>query len=169
MPFACRILVSLASLVTLLALALGRASASEPGDWRAARWGMTEDEVLRALAGTVKKLPEPVKLADGNVIAMEAPDEEVGGFSFHVRLVFDGAGKLALVSLKSDPGRNLRADAFDSIRKAMAEKLGRAGVYSSDENFIDMRQETWRMARTRVDVKFIPGTVVVMYSPNTQR
>jgi hypothetical protein len=32
-----------------------------------------------------------------------------------------------------------------------------------------MRQETWRMARTRVDVKYIPGTVVVMYSPSTQK
>jgi hypothetical protein len=169
MPFARRPLVSLAALVTLLALALGRAEASEPGDWRAARWGMTEDEVLRALSGTVKKLPEPVKLADGNVLAMEAPDEEVGGFSFQVRLVFDGAGKLALVSLKSDPARNLRPEAFDSIRKAMTEKLGRAGAYSSDDNFIDLRQETWRTARTRVDVKYLPGTVVVMYSPNTQR
>jgi hypothetical protein len=159
----------LASLVALLPLALGHAAPPEPGDWRAARWGMTEDEVLRALAGTAKKLPQPVKLADGNVIAMEAPDEDFGGLSFQVRLVFDGAGKLALVSLKSDPARNLRAEAFDAVRKALTEKLGPGGVYSSDDNFIDMRQETWRTPRTRVDVKYIPGTVVVMYSPNTQK
>jgi hypothetical protein len=153
-------------LLLALTLALPRAFVAEPGDWRAARWGMTEDEVVRALAGTAKKLPEPVKLADGNVIALEASDELVGGFAFQVRLVFDASGKLALVSLKSDPARSLRADAFEAVRKAVTEKLGRAGVYSSDDNFIDMRQETWRTPRTRVDVKYIPGSVVVMYSPN---
>ncbi len=149
-----------------LALALGLAgpTLADPADWRAARWGMTREEVLAAMPGDATALPEPVKLADGNAVVLEARPETIAGIPFEVALVFDGAGRLTLVSLRSARDRSVRPADYDAVRREVAERMGRAGILSSDANFIDMRQETWKTPRTRVDVKYIPGTVVVMYS-----
>lgn len=162
MPILSRALLRILPL--LLALAAAPASAADPGDWRTLRWGMSPDEVVAALPKEAQKLESQVKLADGNVIAADAKDAQLAGYTFTVAFVFDPALKLTIVSLKSAPGRALKPEDFDKVRKAVAEQQGGAGELSKDDNFIDLRQETWRTKRTRVDVKYVPGVVVVMYS-----
>jgi hypothetical protein len=160
-----------ALIACLATLAVGGRSRAAPpsaladGDWRAARWGMTEDEVLKAFAGEAVRLEKRETLADGNVVALGIEKQTIRGTEFRVRFVFDPAGKLALVSLRTPPQKYATPEVFAATREALSERLGPPAASSSDDNFIDMRQASWWTARSRVDAKFIPGVVAVIYAP----
>ncbi len=141
------------------------APAAGEGDWRAARWGMTQDEVLKAFPGEAKRLEPPLKLADGNTVALGIDRYAVGATDFLVKFVLDGAGKLALVSLRTDPKTFAKPEVFQATRKALADQLGAPGAESSDDNFVDLRQVSWWTKRDRIDLKYVDGVVVVLYSP----
>jgi hypothetical protein len=138
--------------------------AAEP-DSRAARLGMTEAEVLAALPGKARRLAEPERLGDGNVVSLGIDEEPIGSTSFRVRFVFDAAGKLVAVSLRTDPERWHGPEVFAATRDAVAKALGAPAETSADRELIDMRQATWRTPGTRLDVKYIPGVVVVLRTP----
>lgn len=148
-----------------LAAAPAPARAAEDGDWRAARWGMSEAEVLKAFPGEATRLGKPEKLADGNVVAIGIEKHAIGETEFRVRFVFDPAGKLVLVSLRTDPQKYAAVEAYAATRRALATTLGEPAASSSDDNFIDLRQASWWTGRSRIDVKFIPGVVAVVYAP----
>ena len=134
------------------------------GDWRAARWGISVEEVLAAFPGEAFRIDPPVRLADGNVVAVGIDGHAVGRHVFRVRFVFE-AGKLALVSLRTPPDVHAGPDVFTSLRSLLAQRLGGAGESTADDAFIDMRQTRWKSGRTTVDLKYIPGVVVILYHP----
>jgi hypothetical protein len=138
-------------------------------EWRAARWGMTVDEVLKAFPGEARKLDAPIALADGNVVAAGIERDELAGVAFRVRFVFHPKGGLALVSLRTDEKDPATPARYEAVQRALAERLGRPAERDVDGNFIDMRQTTWRTPSGRVDVKFIPGTLVVLHAAPSQR
>jgi hypothetical protein len=147
-------------------LAAASAGAAEPeGDWRAARWGMTQDEVLKAFPGEAARLDPPQKLADGNTVAVGIEKHEIGATPFRVRFVFDPGGKLALVSLRTDQKTFAGPPVFKETRDVLVAQLGKPGAESSDDNYIDMRQTSWWTKRSRIDLKYIDGVVVVLHSP----
>jgi hypothetical protein len=138
-----------------LCLSLGTARAAAPadgvtGEWRAARWGMTVEEVLRAFPGEAVRLDPEQKLADGNTVSAGIERHEVGGQAFRVRFVFE-AGRLALVSLAAGHEKFVGAEAFERLGKLLAERFGAPGASTRDDAFIDMRQLRWDRPRGRVD------------------
>ncbi len=153
---------------TLLAMALSsgpvRAAPLDgaSGEWRAARWGMAVGEVLKAFPEATRVEPE-LKLADGNTVSAGIERHELGGHTFRVRFVFEG-GKLALVSLLAGHERFAGAEAYEALRKVLAEGFGGPGESTKDDAFIDMRQVRWDLPRGRVDLKFIPGKLVLLFS-----
>ncbi len=141
------------------------ASPGDEGDWRAARWGMTEDEVLAAFPGEAKRLESPLKLKDGNTVAVGIEKHAIGDTEFTVRFVFEPPGKLALVSLRTPLKAYAKPEAFLATKKVLVERLGPPGAESSDDNFVDLRQASWWTRRDRIDLKYVDGVVVVLYSP----
>lgn len=156
----------LALLALCLPLGLARAAApaeGASGEWRAARWGMTVEEVLKAFPGEATRLDPEQKLADGNTVSVGIERHDLGGQAFRVRFVFEG-GRLALVSLVAGHERFVGAEAFEALGKLLAERFGEPGTATKDDAFIDMRQVRWDRPRGRVDLKFIPGKVVILHS-----
>ncbi len=151
--------------VAMIAVAVAPVANADDGGWRAARWGMTQDEVLKAFPTEAKPLDPPLKLADANKVAIGIDKHAIGATEFLAKFVFDPAGKLALVSLRTDPKTYAKAEVFEATRKALAEQLGKPGSESSDDNFVDLRQVSWWTKRDRVDLKYVDGVVVVLYSP----
>lgn len=146
-------------------LARPSASAKAAGSgWRTTRWGMSEDEVLAALPGEAARLEKKIELADGNVVSLGIDEHRLLSYAFQVRFVF-GAGKLALVSLRSLQSTNAPAEVFAAIEKHLTETLGAPAASDSDQEFIDLRQTRWRLGGTDVDLKYIPGVVVLQYHP----
>jgi len=155
-----------ALLIPLLASALGAGEAAPAPDraWRSARWGMDVEDVLKAFPGEAARLPTELKLEDGNVVAAGIERYELGGVELRVRFVFSG-GKLALVSLGNAPQKPVDAAVYEKLRKHLDGTLGGAGDESKDDAFVDLRQTRWDRGGSRIDLKYVPGTVVVLYSP----
>lgn len=136
------------------------------GDWRTARWGMSLEEILAAFPGQARRIAPEIKLQDGNVVAAGFEGHVVAAQEFQVRFVFAG-GKLALVSLRTPPSRYADPGVFKRVVAALASELGPPASSEADDNLIDVRQTRWNVGRTQVDLKFIPGVVVILYHPRT--
>lgn len=157
--------IALALVALIVPPALARAQAlPATAEWRAARWGMTADEVLKAFPGEAKLLEKPVPLEDGNVVAAGIDRVELAGTALRVRFVFDGKGRLVLVSLRTDERDYAGADRLGPIESALASRLGPPTERSAVDDFVDQRQVTWRTASGRVDLKYIPGVVVILHA-----
>jgi hypothetical protein len=168
-------LAALAALATLAALVVASPATTRAqrlpaqAEWRAARWGMTVDEVLKAFPGEAKRLETPLPLADGNVVAAGIEKHALGGTTFRVRFVFDAAGGLVLVSLRTPETEYAKAEAIDAVEKALSERLGPPTWKGTSSEFVDMRQTTWKVTNGRVDIKYIPGVIVVMHAAPSQQ
>jgi hypothetical protein len=160
--------LGLALLATLPTLAAAQALPAG-AQWREARWGMTSGEVLRAFPGEAKLLEKPLALADGNVVAAGIDRHELGGTAFRVRFVFDPAGKLVLVSLRTDEHDYAKAERLGPVESALVARLGPATERSAVDDFVDQRQVTWRTPSGRVDLKYIPGVIVVLHAAPGQQ
>jgi hypothetical protein len=145
-----------------IAAAAGAAPAPAPAArggaaaWRAARF-----------PGEAARLDPPVVLADGNVVAVGIDGVALGADRFEARFVFE-AGRLALVSLRSPPRTYAPADRYAALATRLAAELGHPGVETRDDALIDVRQRRWELGATRVDLKYVPGTVVILYSPGDE-
>lgn len=156
-----------ASVVAALAIAAAALPASSAegaaGDWRAARWGMTVDEVVQAFPGEARRLEPALALADGNVVGAGIDAHRIGRHALRVRFVF-GGGKLVLVSLRTPPDRYAGPEVFEELKGTMTRELGAPLEVTDDDALVDLRQVRWRSGRSLVDLKYIPGVVAVVYS-----
>lgn len=156
------------AVLALVAPAAGRAQALGSGaEWQGARWGSTLEQVLKAFP-EAKKLDEPLQLADGNVVAAGIEKVVLGGTAFRVRFVFDSGGGLALVSLRTPEAVAAPKEQLGAIENALVAKLGPPAGRAEDRNFVEQRQVTWKTGSGRVDLKYIPGTIVVLHAAPSQ-
>ena len=137
---------------------------TEEGAWRAARFGMTPEEVLAAFPKEARLLSPEVTLADGNVIAVGIDGFAFEGLTFDVRFIFT-KGKLSLVSLRTPEKKLVDADAYARLRDALVKQWGPPLEETKDDNFVDMRQTRWNRGPDRADLKYIPGVVVLIHYP----
>lgn len=135
--------------------------------WQRLRWGMTVDEVLAAVPGSVRIEPAP-RLADGNVVAVGLDRLEVATAAFRVRFIFEGPG-LALVSLRTAPDRYADGAAFDAVARHLEASWGAPSEVTRDADLVELRQTRWQLGRSTVDLKYIPGVVVILYHPAPAR
>lgn len=132
--------------------------------WRAARWGMTEAQVLQAFPGQAKRLAQPQKLADGKVVAVELQPVAVGPLTFRAHFLFE-EGKLALVSLKSLPGTLAEGSDYEALRARLAAESGTPGQERPQDGTVDYREIRFAAGGTAVDLKFLQGTLVLLFHP----
>lgn len=145
--------------------AAARAQAAPAGAkaWRAARWGMSPDQVEKAFPGEIVRFKKPATLNDGNVIPLGIEKIEVESTAFEVRFVF-ADDKLALVSLRTFQDKYADPAVYLRLQKHLAAELAGPGDESKDDAFFDLRQTRWKVPGGQVDLKYIPGVVVILYS-----
>jgi hypothetical protein len=124
---------------------------------------MSVEEVLAAFPGEATRVQPEVRLEDGNVIGAGIERHEFESLEFRVRFIFTG-GRLALVSLRTPQARYVDATEYERLQGALAARWGPAAEVARDDNFIDLRQTRWDRGPTRVDLKYIPGVVVVLFA-----
>ena len=132
--------------------------------WRAARWGMTVDEVLKAFPGQTKAIQPEQRLADGKVVAVGIERVELLGLAFRAHFLFE-AGKLALVSLKTLPARAAQGSDYEALRARLAAETGQAGEERPLDATVDYREVRFSAGVSAVDVKFLQGALVLLYHP----
>jgi hypothetical protein len=65
-----------------------------------AKWGMTEQEVLKAFGGVAKRLTEEAGQSTDSRATLGLDDAAIGGVSFRVFFLSDAAGKLERIQLE---------------------------------------------------------------------
>lgn len=150
------------------AAAPARATAPDPvdpsGEWRAARWGMSVDEVLKAFPGEARPLQPRIDLADGAVVAVEIPGVDLAGQPMDARFVFAG-GKLAIVSLRSPQRSHVPEDTYTKLAAHLATRLGGPGEPMTEGFVGELKQTTWRLPRGVAELKHVQGVLVLQYHP----
>jgi hypothetical protein len=147
-------------------VALDKSGTAQGEAWKGARWGMTPAEVLAAFPGQAFRVEPEVRLEDGNTVTVGIDALAFEGLTFRVRFLFE-KGKLALVSLRTEPDKYVDASAYEKLRKALVDRWGSPVETANDDNFIDMRQTRWNRGANRADLKYIPGVVVLIHYPKT--
>jgi len=132
--------------------------------WRAARWGMSEDQVLKAFPGQARRLDPAQKLADGKVVAVELQGIALDGLTYRAHFLFEG-GRLALVSLKSLPAKLAAGTDYDALRARLAQETGQPGQERPPDGTVDYREIRFTAGGTAVDLKYLEGTLVLLYHP----
>jgi hypothetical protein len=158
-----RAAIPLALTLSLLSVPAAAAEPSSAG-WRGARFGRTPAQVLAVFPGEATRLDPEVKLADGKRVAVGIDGYEMEGLSFDVRFIF-ADGKLALVSLKAGRKGFVDAATYTRVRDSFAARWGKPLEDEKDDNFVDMRQTRWNRGADRADLKYIPGTLVLLLYP----
>jgi hypothetical protein len=155
----------LAAALALALLAPPAAPAGATSDaWRQSpRWGMGVEDVLRSFPGS-RRVEPPVRLANGKVVAAGIDGVTIAGTRFQLRFVFD-AGRLALVSLRTPEADHPDAEVYASLARHVAAELGGPGEETRDERVVDLRERRWVVGGDRVDLKYLPGVVVLLRSP----
>ena len=69
------------------------------------------------------------------------------------------------MSLRTPEKTYAATDVYEKLSDHLAKQLGGPGEETKDDNFVDMRQTRWNVGGTRIDLKYIPGVVVILYSP----
>jgi hypothetical protein len=138
--------------------------ADPSGEWRAARWGMTVDEVLKAFPGEARLMQPRIDLADGAVVAVEIPGVDLAGQPMDARFVFE-KGRLAIVSLRSPQRGFVPEDTYAKLVSHLATRFGGPGEPMTEGFVGEMRQTTWRLPRGVAELKHVQGVLVLQYHP----
>jgi hypothetical protein len=156
------------SFLALAAILLApSALAAEPAaseGWRGARFVMSPAQVVAVFGGEAVRLSPEVKLADGKTVSVGIDGHAFEGLTFDVRFIFE-AGKLSLVSLRTGQKAYIDTETYQKLREALVKKWGAPLEDTRDDNFIDLRQTRWNRGSDRVDLKYIPGVVALVFYP----
>lgn len=125
--------------------------AQDPDGWRAAKWGMTEAEVLSAFPGEVERLKKPERLVNGPNCTLGIPTYRIQSMEYGVMFGFDEQGGLSLVRIApSDEGVPHLA-AFGVLENLLTEKYGKPTSTKDDVG----RSRMWRLPRTVVSLTYL--------------
>src|SRR3954469_19717180 len=99
-------------------LMIGQTAPNDPGGWKAAKWGMTEEEILTALSGQASRLPGEHK---AGTAAISIERITIAGHECRVTFVPARSGELIRVAM-TPTERNPPAVVFDDLLKTLMEE-----------------------------------------------
>jgi hypothetical protein len=146
------------ALLLLLVLIVAPVLAQEPQDldgWRAAKWGMSETDVLGAFGGEAVRLNQPERFHGPTVATIAIPKYEIQSTECRVLFGFNAAGALSLVQIA--PLDNVTPGVwheglFTSLDNLLTEKYGEP-TSTKDERVV--RSRVWRLPRTVISLNYL--------------
>ena len=105
----------------ILATAAVLVAADDPGGWTAAKWGMTDEQILQAVPAATR-LDPPEKF---NHARVHIPSFDLAGSRFHVYFIPGPAGQLDQVLLSAEPCDAGYDVLFQQLQELLVQKYGR--------------------------------------------
>ena len=128
----------------MMALAVALVAGDDPGGWSKAKWGMTEEEVIKAFDGQVKRI-EAAEPGQRPRVGIEALD--VAGMKLTVSMGFGADGKLRAVLFEPVNLSDASNDMFQRLENLLVEKYGRPWK-SSEGTSTGSTEMQWSFATT---------------------
>jgi len=168
-------------LIILVVICASNYSFGQPKDvegWNKARWGMTENEVLKVFEGKATAIEKPRKYqglskqwdAYSSIILDEI---EIGKDKYTVDFIFDDKDKkliMIIVSIKNKSPLELQ---FSSLEQMLTEKYGSPSFkIDSEGSHLLERERAWNFPSTIIELKYFDMRVInskslkVVYNKN---
>ena len=122
-------------------------AADDPGGWTAAKWGMTDAQILQAIPAATR-LDPPEKNTHAGV---QIESLELSGKDFHVLFVPDSKGLLnsvLLVPAAKYEGRGLDG-LFKDLEQLLVEKYGRPWITNAGKE-LKQTVDQWSLKTTTI-------------------
>jgi hypothetical protein len=139
--------------VAMFCLAAG--TEQEMDGWRGAKWGMTEDEVMKAFPDEARRMPKAEAIAAGGFATIRLERVMFLESPFSARFIMDQAtnGRLNAVSFRMDKSEKFLGPVFNRLEQSLTEKYGKP-IYRHDdankEGLDELRQ--WKKGTTRIEL-----------------
>jgi hypothetical protein len=150
--------------------------ADDPGGWTGAKWGMTEEQVMKA-APDVKvlatSLPERT-FEPGGVARIGVPSLQLGSTAWRVFCLFDEKGGLSAVRMKPVSDSDVGPQEFERVKALLVQKYGQPLDQRVDDDFPRTHTATWTFATTTITLDYTDAraripfqTLWLMYDPKS--
>ena len=135
--------------------------APDPGGWMAAKWGMTENQVLAAFPDQARRLPRSERYGGGSFASIVIDSIEIGVIAYRVHFIFQPSDStLEAVNIgPADDSAGICAAAYDHLEHLLTNKYG-APSYRKDgddarvTSRIIRKELTWRLATTEISLLY---------------
>jgi hypothetical protein len=142
--------------------------------WQDARWGMTEDDLVRTFGSSLQRLPKR-ELFQGAYVDQVIPNFILNGEVFTVRFQMDPRTKRLiqiLIRLDQMDSSSSRSDAFFSVEELLQQKYG-APTYKKDETeHLISLDRRWVYPTTTIELHYSfirsisASTLTISYFPS---
>jgi hypothetical protein len=150
----------------LLAVVAGLTFAAvDPGGWTAAKWGMTEEQVLKA-APSVKVLDLPLMertFTPGGVARIGVPTLRLESTAWHVFCLFDEKGGLAAVEMRPVADSDGTPNEFERVKALLVQKYGQPLEQRVDDDNPRTHTATWTFATTTIRLKYVDVVTIKLH------
>lgn len=161
--------------IILFVICTSNYSFGQPKDvegWNKARWGMTENEVLKVLEGKATAIEKPQKYQglskQWDAYAPVVLDEiEIGNDKYTVDFIFDDNDKKLIMVIVSIKDKSPSEVQFSSLEQMLTEKYG-SPSFTKDDKTPDKRLSTgvvlegsdsleraWNFPSTIIELKYL--------------
>jgi hypothetical protein len=147
----------------ILALSASGSSQTDLAGWRAARWGMSDSDILRTFGTQLKTLSKPQRFREQHVDLI-IPDLKINDHLFTVFFKMDDrTDKLieVLIRLNEMKSRNRRDDLFSELEMVLTKDYGAPGSKVNKKEtplakyeYWDLRR-IWRLPTTTVELDYL--------------
>ena len=133
----------------------------DPGGWMAAKWGMTEKQVLAAFPNQARRLLRAEEYSGGSFASIVINSIEIGVIAYRVHFIFRPSdGTLEAVNIcPADNSAGICAAAYDHLEELLTNKYG-APRYRKDGDdargtwLMISKILTWRLTTTEISLAY---------------
>jgi hypothetical protein len=138
--------------IVVCGVSFGQVQVKDVPGWNAARWGMTEEEILAAFKGEAVRLAKPEVYAS-SVATIAINRIEIGGDSFYVHFLLDFVDKkLQQVTIKPiEVTRSNIKIIYNNLGLMLAEKYGSPTLRNEEENKGSLM---WNFPTTTIELDY---------------
>ena len=149
----------LIGIISLPRLALARLQ--DVDGWDKARWGMAEDELIKAFEGQIAKLPETSTSRNDRMYSdLGIDDLEIRGNKYQIRFYMDNrTNGLIQVSIAPKQG-TASVDLFKSLERMLVEEYGAPGYKDNEKSKkMERYRREWSFRRTVIELVYLDAGI----------
>jgi hypothetical protein len=155
--FKCDIVLLIATLLvgTISLPRLGLAQIQDVDGWDRARWGMSEDELIKAFEGQIVKLPETSR-NNRMYSDLGIDDLEIRGSRYQIRFYMDNRTNV-LIQVSIAPKQGTASVAlFKSLEHMLVEEYGNPSYKDNEKGKkMERHRREWSFRRTVIELVYL--------------
>ncbi len=135
--------------------------------WREAKWGMTEDEILKAFKGEAVHLDKAQDWDQLNLYAsIGINNYDINGDKYNVYFAMDKTAKtLKMIQIyAADKQYGLFQMRFKNLEPIFTEKYGAPSFKDNSDRIVNKSVVAWYFPSTKIELQYMDYSLMITYS-----